>query len=37
MKNLSEFVNGNGFAVAALILMFAVAIGAFQATIHLAK
>jgi len=37
MKNLSDFVNGNGFAVAALILMFAVAIGVFHATIHLAR
>jgi hypothetical protein len=37
MKNLSDFVNGNGFAVAALILIFAVAIGVFQATIYLAK
>ena len=37
MKHLSDFVNGNGFAVAALILMFAAAIGAFHATIHLAR
>jgi hypothetical protein len=37
MKNLSDFVNGNGFAVTALILMFVVAFALFQATIYLAK
>ena len=37
MKTPSNFVNGNGFAVTVLILMFAVAIGLFRATIYLAK
>ena len=36
MKNLSRFVNGKAFAVTMLILMFAVAVALFQATIHLA-
>ena len=37
MKTLSGFVSGKAFAVTMLILMFAVAVGLFQATIYLAK
>ena len=38
MKNLLPgFVNGKAFAFTMLILMFAVAVGLFQATIDLAK
>jgi hypothetical protein len=37
MKDLSDFVNGNAFAVTVLILMFAVAIALFKATIYLAQ
>ena len=37
MKKLSHFVNGNVFAVVAIILMTATAIGLFQAIIHLTK
>jgi hypothetical protein len=37
MKDLSDFVNGKGFAVTMLMLMLAVAVGLFQATIYLAK
>ena len=37
MKTLSRFVNGKAFAFTMLILMFALAVGLFQATIDLAK
>lgn len=37
MKRLSHFVNGNVFAVVAIILMTATAIGLFQAVIRLTK
>lgn len=36
MKKLSDFVNGNAFAVTALMLMLAVAIALFKTTIYLA-
>lgn len=37
MKRLSDFVESKAFALAMLVLMSAVAIGLFQATLHLAK
>lgn len=35
MKSLSFFVDGNAFAITALILIFTVAIVLFEVTIHL--
>jgi len=34
MKTLSRFVNGNGFAVTAMILIFTVAIAIFEVTTY---